>query len=156
FSPDGKSIAVGFHDSAAVRVLSASTIEEVARPSSLGVNNGNMSSVTWSTDGRYLFAGGRWANADGRCPLRRWPVGDWSHYMDAGVADQSILDLAPLPDRRLVFAAGDPAWGILGNNVVVERFVGGKIADLTGLPNQLYVSEDGRKVRFAYRYGGKD
>ncbi len=60
FSPDGRRIAVGFDDSTVVQVLDAKTLKEVARPSTVGVDNGNLGSVAWSADGRFLVAGGRW------------------------------------------------------------------------------------------------
>ena len=155
FSPDGKGIAVGFGDTTTVQVLSGSTLEEMARPSTEGVDNGNLGRVAWSSDGRYLFAGGRWL-VEGRHPVRRWPVGDWKHYKDVPVAENTIMELALLPDGRIVFAASDPAWGILGSDGAVERSVGGKIADFRAQRDQLRVSADGRRVRFGYRFGGEE
>ncbi len=58
-SPKGRYIAVGFADSTTVQVLEAETLAEVARPSSAGVDNGDVSSVAWSADGCYLLAGRR-------------------------------------------------------------------------------------------------
>ena len=40
FSPDGRRIAVGFADSTVIQVLDAKTLKEVARPSTIGVDNG--------------------------------------------------------------------------------------------------------------------
>src|SRR5262245_1416685 len=45
FSPDGRRIAVGFYDSTVVQVLDAKTLQEVARPSIVGVDNGNLGLV---------------------------------------------------------------------------------------------------------------
>ena len=43
FSPDGRSLAVGFDDSTVVQVLDAETLAEVARPVTAGINNGDLS-----------------------------------------------------------------------------------------------------------------
>jgi WD40 repeat protein len=155
FSPDGTRIAVGFRDTTAVQVLSGSTLDEVARPSIVKVDNGSLGAVAWSADGRFLFAGGKW-KVGGRSSVRRWAVDDWNRYEDLPVADSGVMALAPLPGRRMVFVAGDPAWGILGNDGAVERFIRGKMADFRGQRDQFRVSDDGRRVRFGYNSGGKD
>lgn len=155
FSPDGRRIAVGFQDKTAVQVLSGSALEEDAPLSIEQVGDGSLSSVAWSSDGRFLFAGGKWS-VEGRCSVRRWTVDDWSRHNDTPVAKNTVKHLAPLPDGGMVFAAGDPAWGILSGDAVVQRSVDGKIADFRNLLSQLRVSADGRQVRFGYAYGGKD
>jgi WD40 repeat protein len=76
FSPDGHSIAVGFDDSTVVQVLNANTLTEIARPSTVGVDNGNLRSVAWSVDGRFLVAGGQWSSG-GKFHVRRWSVNVW-------------------------------------------------------------------------------
>ena len=157
FSPDGTRIAVGFHETTAVQVLSGSTLEEVARPSTKGVDNGNLGRVAWASDGRFLFAGGRWDVGSGRSsPVRRWPVDDWKRFKDVPVAEDTVMALAALPDGRMVFAAQDPVWGILGSDGAVQRSVGGQIAVFRDQRAQLRVSADGRRVRFGYGYGGQD
>jgi WD40 repeat protein len=155
FSPDGRSIAVGFNEKTSVEVLSATTLERTARPTSKGVDNGDLACVTWSSDGLYLFAGGAW-DVDQRTQVRRWRVGDWSHHKDVSVAEQTVQYLAPLPDGRVVFVTSDPIWGILGSDGAVQRSVAGKTLDFANHSDQLRVSADGRRVRFGYRWGGKD
>ena len=56
FSPDSRSIAVGFDDTTVVQVLDATTLSEVARPSTEGVYNGDLAEVAWSADGAHLLA----------------------------------------------------------------------------------------------------
>ncbi len=106
FSPDGRLIAVGFDDSAAVQVLDAESLAEVARPTTAQVTQGNLSRVAWSADGRFLLAGGTWVAGGGNA-VRRWSVQDWSRYQDIVVSRNTVSDLATLPRRPA--AAGSSA-----------------------------------------------
>ena len=155
FSPDGRMIAVGFNDTTVVQLLDATTLSEVARPSIEGVDNGNLMTVAWSADGTHLLAAGRW-DVDGRIPVRRWPVGNWTHYEDVPVSNNTIMDFVALPDGRMLFGAADPAWGILGADGQVQWQRAGVLADFRGQGDQLRVSADGRRVRFGYLQLGKD
>jgi hypothetical protein len=154
FSPDGRRIAVGFDDSTVVQVLDARTLKEVARPSTVGVDNGNLESVAWSTDGRFLVAGGQWA-AGGKAHVRRWQVNAWSQYRDVAVANTIVEDFVALPGGGLLFAAADPAWGVLNAAGQIQSRQDGAIADLRG-PDQLRLSADGRRVRFGYQWPGQE
>ena len=129
FSPDGRRIAVGFNDSTVVQVLDAKTVKEVARPSTVGVDNGNLVSVAWSADGRFLVAGGQWPTS-GKSRIRRWPVNVWSQYSDVPVANDILMDFVALPGGGLLFAAGDPVWGVLNAAGQIQSRQDGAIADL--------------------------
>ena len=59
FSPNGDRIAVGYEDSTAVDLLSGNDLAFVQATDTSGVSGRNISSVGWSADGRYLFAGGQ-------------------------------------------------------------------------------------------------
>ena len=154
FSPDGRRIAVGFDDSTVVQVLDANTLKEIARPSTVGVDNGNLGSVAWSADGRFLVAGGQWAGG-GKHRVRRWSVNAWSQYNDVPVANNTVMDLVALPGGGLLFAAFDPAWGVLDTAGQIQSRQDGAIADLRG-PNRLRLSTDGRRVRFSYLWPDQD
>ncbi|MDJ0861010.1 MAG: hypothetical protein QNJ82_02095 [Gammaproteobacteria bacterium] len=55
FSPDGERIAVGFDNTTAVNVLSDRDLALLYSPDTSEVDNGDVSSVAWSRDGRYLY-----------------------------------------------------------------------------------------------------
>ncbi|MCS5693652.1 caspase family protein [Cyanobium sp. FGCU-6] len=113
FSPDGRRIAVGFYDSPAVAVLDGTSLEPLAPADTSSITNGNISSVDWSADGRRLLAAGRYIQDDGSVPLVVWPAGGGApQRLPLGMTDV-VMDLRPLADGRLVFAGGDPAWGVL-------------------------------------------
>jgi WD40 repeat protein len=157
FSPDGRSVAVGFRDTTTVQVLDASTLAETARPSVEGVGSGDLSSVEWTANGRYLVAGGAWAlGAGGKWPLRLWPVGQWSSYRDVLVSNDVVMDLAPLPGGGLLFGAGDPAWGVLDAEGQVQVRQDHVLADLRGSGDELRLSSDAHRVRFGYKPWGED
>ncbi len=155
FSPDGRRISLGFADSTAVQVLDGETLAEVARPDSTGVDNGNLSKVAWSADGRYLMAAGRW-DVNGKYPVRRWPVGQLSSHRDLPLTGNSVMDLTPLPGGGVLFAAGDPAWGVIAPDLRVGRRVDAVIADLRNQDSVLGLSADARRVRFGYGQWGQD
>ena len=155
FSPDGRRIAVGYHDTTTVQVLDADTLAEIARPATAGVDNGDLSRVAWTADGRWLAAGGRW-DVGGKHPVRLWPVGEWSRYRDLPVSNNTVLDLVPLRDGGLLFAALDPTWGVLDAGGRVVRRQDNVLADLRGRGDELRLSADGRRVRFEYLQWGKD
>lgn len=147
FSPDGRRIAVGFHDSTVVQVLDAETFAEQARPSTAGVDNGNLFVVAWSADGQSLLAGGQW-NVDEKRFARRWTVNDWTRFTDIPVAESTLMGFAPLPAGGWLFGAAGPAWGVLDDAGQMLRRQDAAIADLRG-PERLRVSSDGRRVRFS-------
>ena len=121
FSPDGQSLALGFGDAPAVRLLASSTLAPLPPPSAAGSAEGNaggaLSTVAWSADGRTLYAAGTWKRGDGRHLLRRWPVagaGAFGAPADTLIARDSVAGLVPLRNGRIAFAATDASWGVLG------------------------------------------
>lgn len=155
FSPDGRTIAVGFDDSRVVQVLNAESLDEVARPSTVGMDNGGLSGVAWSADGRFLWAGGRW-QVDGKSPVRRWTVRDWDQYRDQPVSNDTVMDLVLLPNGDMLFAAADPTWGLLNRDGQVVRRQDDLLADLRDQENVFGLSTDGHRVRFGYEQWGKE
>jgi len=65
FSPDGKKISVGYNDDTTVDVFSGETLEFLFPPDTSTVDNGSLLTVTWSHDGRFLFAAGEYGKEDG-------------------------------------------------------------------------------------------
>ncbi|MFM9087532.1 MAG: WD40 repeat domain-containing protein, partial [Cyanobium sp.] len=113
FSPDGRRIAVGFDDSTAVAVLDGSSLEPLAPADTSSITNGNFYGLAWSADGRRLLAAGRYGQDDGSSPLVVWPAGGGApQRLPLGMTD-TVMDLRPLADGRLVFAGSAPAWGVL-------------------------------------------
>lgn len=121
FSPDGQSLALGFGDAPAVRLLSAATLAALTPPSAAGSTEGNsggaLSTVAWAADGRTLYAAGSWKRGDGRHLLRRWALTGPAAFgppADTVVARDSVAGLVPLANGQIAFAATDASWGLLG------------------------------------------
>ena len=156
FSPDGSRIAVGFDDSTKVAVLQASDLAPLYAPDTTGVNNGNLSSVAWSADGRTLYAGGRAQDANNTSFIRAWADGGRGGYRDiAGVAANTIFHILPLRDGGIVYGAGDPAFGVIDASGRRQLFTTAAIADYRGLRQGFLLSPDGTGVGFAYQQFGQ-
>ncbi|CAG0998338.1 partial putative serine/threonine-protein kinase PkwA, partial [Rhodocyclaceae bacterium] len=155
FAPDGRTLAVGFTDSTVVQILDAVTLAEVARPATTGVDNGNLASIAWSADGHHLYAAGKWGVSN-KNSVRIWTVGDWSRYRDVPLANNTVMDLAPLPQGGLLFAAAYPVWGVLDPDDHIRLRRDGGIADFRRQWAVLHLSADGGRVRYGYEPGGQD
>lgn len=113
FSPDGRRIAVGFVDSTAVAVLDGTSLEPLTAVDTSSITNGNLGIVAWGADGRRLLAAGGYGQDDGSNPLVVWPAGGGApQRLPLGMTN-TVMDLRPLADGRLVYAGQDPAWGVL-------------------------------------------
>ncbi len=113
FAPDGKLLAVGFSDRAAVEVFQTDTLTLAYSPNPGNANRGSLNAVAWSADGRELFAAGTWTLPDGSHGLKRWSAAGRGSSTDVGLSGNSVTALRSLGDGRLVYAAADPAWGWL-------------------------------------------
>jgi WD40 repeat protein len=155
FSPDGRRIAVGFIDSAAVNVLDGDNLGLRFAPETEGVN-GNMSKIAWSRDGAWLYAAGM-ANRDSQAYIRRWAAdGDQTgRPVDWPVASDTIMDLTPLPDGRLVFGGAGPNWGVVNAAGQRQPFHTPAVADFRDNHEGFTLSNDATRVRFGYAQWGK-
>jgi WD40 repeat protein len=99
FSPDGSKIAVGFRDTTNVDVLSGKDLSHLSSPDTSDVNK-NFSSVTFSLDGKYLYAGGM-ANKGGQHYIRKWSQAGEGGFTDLTAPDNTIMQIIPLKDGGL-------------------------------------------------------
>jgi WD40 repeat protein len=124
-SPDGSLLAVGYFSRAAGGRVTVDVFDTASRNRARGVEFddirfGNLMTVGWQADGRALYAAGSGYSEVGRFVIKRiaWPA---ATVQSAIVASDSILDLAPLPDGRMVFAGFDGSWGILDGLRIAAR-----------------------------------
>ena len=154
FSSDGKKIAVGFDDSTKVNVLSGADLSLLHSPDTLDVNNGNMGGVSWSLDGRYLYAGGRWLRND-IAPIRRWSDEGRGGFVDIEAATDTIQQILSLKNNGIAYAASDPAFGMTdqnGKKVIVKSPATPYYRDNQ---NGFLLSRNGDMVQFGYDAGGR-
>jgi WD40 repeat protein len=153
FSPDGRLIAVGFQDSVSVNVLDSVDLSLRYAPQSSGPQHAGLTSVVWSFDGQFLYAAGSLQGRDIHI-IRQWPQAGQAPPRDALAATNTVMDLQPLPQGVLVYASGNPDWGVLDANGQRKHFMGAPTADLRDFASGFLVSQDGRQVRFSFKDRG--
>ena len=172
FSPDGSRIAVGFDDTNKVVVVSGRDLSPLFAPDNTGVNSGliwpgavdanantalaqrasNLRNVSWSIDGRTLFAGGNY-NRGGQFQIRYWSDSGRGKWSELAAAGDSISQILPMRDGGIVFSSAEPAFGRADASGKRTLFVTAAIADYRAM--FLLLSPDGKRFQFGYEQLGK-
>jgi len=164
FSPDGSKIAVGYGDTKNVDVISSNDLKKLY--SADNFSECNFSSVTFSSDGLYLYAGGDCVKSFGdvsKVFIRCWDMAGKGSYVDIPVSNSTIMHILPLKDGGVVFGSAEPSFGIVDASIK-ELFIytnvdasgkltlykGNEIANLRGWWDEFQVSYDGSVVSFGY------
>jgi WD40 repeat protein len=117
FSPGGGKIAVSFTDTPLIKVFDGRTLQLLYEPDVSQKNDkDSLGGIAWSTDGRYLCAGGyasvrledEWFEF-----VRIWDRGGAGNYTDIPAAANTINDLKALPNGQLAVVGLDPVLVIL-------------------------------------------
>jgi WD40 repeat protein len=154
FSPDGAILAIGFLDTAAVDLLDGRTLTLLFAPDTSGIDNGNLRSVGWATDGETLFAAGLYSAATGRLVVA-WAEGGAGARRELLASQNAITALAAADDGGLLVGAADPYLALL-DPVGRERWVRRPPqADFRGQERALSISSDGQTVDFGYEALGE-
>ena len=149
-SPDGTRIAIGFHDVAAISVLSAQDLSPLYSVRVEGLEHqGNLTTVAWSADGQALYAGGD--GGAGPSPIYR--IGDQGRgrVERIAAAEARVSQIGVLPNGDVVYVAEDPAIAVLDPHSGRRRaYVGPEIADFRDGQRHFRVAHDGAVVQFGY------
>jgi WD40 repeat protein len=156
FSPDGKRLAVGYFDVAAVDILDGTTLKRVGgqRPANVTHSTDGLDRVAWSRDGRTLFAAGDVYDANDaqwRDLLFAWDrsgLGDEQRMTYC--AATTATDIDALPGGRVLVASMAPCLGVMdarGNPIWTAP---SPILDFSGQADVLRVSQDGEVIDFGY------
>ncbi len=156
FSPDGQRVALGFYDSSAVNVLSASDLSLRFSPDSNGAKEA-MQCTAWSNDGKWLFAGGSAVNNGNRF-IRRWEVSSYNagNFVDWPVSSDTVMSLVALPGGKVAFSSGEPSWGVINASGNRELYHAQAVVDFRSNYDGFKLSYDATKVRFGYANFGRD
>jgi WD40 repeat protein len=153
FSPDGAQLAAGYDDSTRVDVLGGRTLAPLFEAKTTGVDDGDLSKVAWSADGRFLYAGGLWSKGGTR-HVRRWADGGRGTSEDIALSQNTIMDLRPLADGSLAFGAADPSVGVLGADGNILWRQDPAQADFRVQENSFAASANGARIVFGFEpYG---
>lgn len=153
FSPDGKTLAVGFFDVADVVLASAQTLAPTATPKIDGLRNGGSTNLAWSADGQTLYSGGRADSADGKNKvIRAWSRAGEGAYTDTISGQRRVSDIRSLSAGGVVYATNGPAWGTLDSSGKRTRFLRARTPQFYGNQEQFRVSADGLTVRFGFEF----
>lgn len=153
FSPDGSKIAVGYDDVAKIDIRSSLDLSLLHTPDVSKTTAANLSIVSWSRDGKTLYAGGGNANARGSS-VRRWSNGGQGAATDLKVGSRgAITELLSLADDSLVFSSGAAAIGIIDRNGAQRALLSPDIADFRAAEGSLLTSVNGDKIQIAFHQG---
>jgi WD40 repeat protein len=160
FSPDGTRLAVGFNLTPKVEVLEikGNTLAPGYAPDTTGATAGmekDFMVVAWSSDGRFLYAGGGHRLKRER-QIRKWADGGRGHYRDLPVGvDLPVHGIRPLAGGGVFFASRDGSFGIVSDRDETRLLSPKAIPVYAADEKGLGVSPDGTAVRFSYERGGK-
>ena len=153
FSPDGAAVAIGFTDTAAVLVVSASNLELQYAAKTQDMRNGGSTRPVWSLDGNTLYAGGTAETADSNHRIiRSWSQGGRGASTDTVSGQRRSFDMLALPGGGLVYTTNGPAWGSLDATGKRDRFFRGRIAQFYGNQANFRITPDGQTVRFGFEF----
>jgi len=157
FSPGGERLAIGYHDTTDVSVLSGADLSHLFSPDTTHIKKGDLSSVAWSADGRFLCAGGRYIRSHDSSsvfPILRWAEAGRGECTALAAAGNTLMDLKPWGEAGVLFAAADPRFGGFDGDGAKRLDRGPETADLRDkLGGALIASRDGRSVRFGLGVG---
>lgn len=154
FDPTGARLAVGFSDSTAVRLFDGQSLASSASTSTSGLDNGDLSTVTWSNDGATLFAAGRF-NLEGSSLVIAWEMDRGATRGTLVAGSNTVMSLRALPDGDLLVAATDPWLGRLGVDGTLRWSESPRHKiDPRGQRHNLGLSNDGMMVDFGIEEWG--
>jgi len=154
FSPDGTMLAVGYNDAPTVDLFDGHSLTPLPRPNVDGLGNGSLFIVTWSKDGKTLYAGGQYYDGRGR-PVLAWADAGRGKRRALPAGSNSVTSLVALLDGRLLVATADPLVELLEPDGRPRWEHPSPTADLRDQYNILAVSSDGAIVDFGFEQWGK-
>ena len=152
FSPNGDYIAVGFQDSTAVQVLSASDLSPLYSPDTGSLSVGkldNLFSVAWSPDGKQLYAAGRF-DREGIHPVLLWSDQGRGAATMRYAAMGTIMGLSALANGRVAYASYSGEWGLLRSDGRHERHGVRPLLEFRDGHPLFRISRDAQHVEFGH------
>jgi WD40 repeat protein len=161
FNPDGRLLAVGYYDVAAIDVLDGMTLDRIAGPSPTGIEAvTGAARVAWSRDGQILFAAGAMhAAGDHLAPnlLFAWDWGGLQGERRITYCEQThtAAGVDTAPNGQVLVASMAPCLGLMNARGEPIWTVPSPILDFRWQTDEMRVSENGKVVDFGYGYPGQ-
>lgn len=156
--PAGKRLAVGYLDSTALEIYDASSLNRIATADTKDVDNGNIISTAWFSDGRRLIAGGQSQKVvDGtwRVVTRLWDPGGKRVGANIAISNDTNLSLIPC-GNAIAFSSADPAFGLVRPDGTATTLGRSRIPDMRDKREAAFtVSSDGMRLRFGIELAAK-
>lgn len=158
-SPDGSMIAVGYFDRRGVDVFDARTLRDVSTLAGVVIGGEpHLNALAWraGVHGSELWAAGAFAAPSGRTIIRRWrDVAAPNDYSDVEVSEDTVAALETTPGGDIVFAASDPSWGVVNDDMTIVHAGRRQGADFRLVYDRLFaISSDGEEIAFSFEQSG--
>jgi WD40 repeat protein len=176
FSPDGTKVAIAYNRPNRVDIVSATNLELLATPYLIDASQDfvELQGVTWSHDGKSLYAAGM-RGKEGFKVLLRWDLthglpmtfteGKKKGTKKAGKQASAlstlqvpchhrVFQMLPLSSGGIAFACGDPTWGIIDDDNRVKFIVNPTIPSYKFINDTFLLSENGDAFQFGYEIYG--
>jgi len=149
FSPDGKTLAVGYQDNARVDLLDTGNLNLRHR---IDMGNGNLGRVAWSTDGATLFAAGGHVS-NGRFPVLAFGNKGAASATEIGHFSNTVMSLVALPGGGVAAASAEPGWAMFAPGG--QRVAGSQpqSADFRDSDAFFQLGADASVISFRFRAG---
>jgi hypothetical protein len=157
FSPDGNTLAVGYDD-VTISLYDGHSLEQLPGPNLAGLIDLGFSAldaIAFSKDGATLYSGGGgFVEGFGR-PVLAWAEGGHGERRILRAGQDTVRELAALPDGGLLIATADPILKVLENDDTSRWVNPSPKADMRDQCEVLAVSQDGTVVDFGFEQFGK-
>jgi len=149
-NPVTDQLAVGYRSKPTVNVFNSLTFKHEFAADTKDIKNGEVSSVSWSRDGKHLFAGGEY-DVDGRSQVRHWDQGGRGAARNIAGTRDTIMHIISC-GQNILMSGADPAFGLLSPRGETLFWQDTVKPDQRGKRYEHFtISDDGLRVRFGLR-----
>jgi WD40 repeat protein len=151
FNPDGRVLAVGYAEIAAVDLLDGRSLHRLPGPLPANVRAGpsGLGEVAWSRDGRTLLAAGTAFDTEGEVLVAWDAAGRGKIRLLHFCGSDSVRGLGTLPDNRILVGSMAPCLELTSPEGKRAWTIEMPIADLRNQEDALAISVDGNLVDFS-------
>lgn len=149
FSPDASRLAVALVDQPSLALFDTGNLNLAEnQPATADIPDlAGFTSLSWSSDGERLYAGGDYRGS-GQNPLFVWSARGSGARKALPLARTRINELQQLPGNVIAYATEDPGLGQIGPDHLPIGFRGPDVLDFSRAHGHISLSADGSVVRY--------